>query len=101
MLNNPPFVTGANVEIFLYGNIKSFASPNDAACIRGKKTEDRNRGVTMPNENSTLDDQDIVLVARKTIHLGDEFFFPKKGRERGVILRRNNRPGSCFGIAPP
>ena len=91
MLNHPPPGTGANVELFSYGDIKSFAPPDAVAGIGGKESEDRNRGGTMPNERSTLDDQDIVLVARKTIHLGDELFLSYKGKGEGDNTEEKQR----------
>ena len=85
----------------MYGDIKSFTFSNDAVGISIKEPEEYNRGEKIPNECSTLDDWDIVLVAIKTIHLGDEIFISYKGKGQGEILRRKNGSGSCFSIIPP
>ena len=83
MLNHLPTVTGTNVGIFSYGNIKSFASPNDASYNGVNEPEDNNKGGTMPNDRSTIDNWDIFLFASNTIHLGDELFISCKGKVEG------------------
>ena len=52
----------------------------------------------MKNELSNLENWDIIIVVIKTIHLGDELFFPTKGKEQSRILGRNSGPGSCFSM---
>ena len=83
IINRLPPVTGANVDIFSYGDIKSFASPDDASGNLGKRTRRPQQGSNNSIFFYTLDYQDIFLIASKTIHLGDDFFLSYKGKDEG------------------